>query len=52
VLRRALARQTRDRHGSAGELCGELVRYQLDQGLQCSRAAVAEHVASVLEVAI
>jgi len=50
TLRRALARSPKDRFRSAGELCGELVRYQLDHGLQCPAQALREHIAGAFGV--
>ena len=50
MVRRALARAPKDRFPSAGALCAELVRHQLDHGLQCPAKALSEHVAGVFGV--
>ncbi len=48
ILKRALATSPKDRFASAGELAGELLRYQLDHGLQCSREDLGRHVSAML----
>jgi serine/threonine-protein kinase len=51
IVRRALALAPRDRYGTAGELCGDLVRFQLDEGLWCAPPALGEHLTELLGVA-
>lgn len=51
ILRRALAASPKDRHASAGELAGELVRFQLDGDLQCSARQLGDHLVELLDVA-
>ena len=52
ILQRSLARNPRDRFASAGELCGSLLTYQLDQDLQSSRQELADFAATRFEVVI
>ncbi len=51
IVRRALAASPKERHATAGELCGELVRFQLDEGLFCAPASLGEHLTELLGVA-
>lgn len=50
ILRRSLTRNARDRYATAGEMCGDLVRFMLNHDLQCTRDELRDHIAIMLGV--
>jgi serine/threonine-protein kinase len=52
ILKKGLSRSLKDRYQTAGEFAGELLTYQLDQGLQFNQRAMQELMDRVLGIAV